>query len=508
MTCSIKAYSIPAGFSRADVINKLEQVFTDLGYHADGISGLVTNVQSFTGGGTGGQMARQQWYDVEQSSTTGTGTGASFWVSRGNAGEVASVKINRPGQGYKTSDKVTIPASSIGGAASGAQDIEVTVSADVSTFGGKTEFFEKDTARSDPWAVLRMENDKTKKYGYTYRGFYLDASNRLIMKVGCSFYPFITNAENYPFSFRGEPQLDTYGAPDAAANSVTTDANVQNMQNERQFATGRGLWSTTSYDLEIVTYTSGLDLNCTLISFHQPGLPTTNLIQNTPFTFSINKYSTPVWDLDEVWMCGFNVFEPISGSTSPREGTTNPNALVNIWCGSPWGPVFWASQEKPGQRAAEYGFFRTAGPPYVSDAMSQSAYQNTQFYLNMGTKYDKYQSNIQFQQTSNGNGATQLYSRLNTVDAAFRFSGKQVDSKANYRAIFKGVPISSKIAPVVYYYPDDLVVVDFLLDQGNQNIQAGDTITVSASEIYTVITGGYSATSTQTWGILLACRTV
>jgi len=63
------------------------------------------------------------------------------------------------------------------------------------------------------------------------------------------------------------------------------------------------------------------------------------------------------------------------------------------------------------------------------------------------------------------------------------------------------------MVPCPYYIPDDFVLIDFDYATPSTNIQQGDTITISGSEVYTVITGSYNQT-TRTRGILFCARTV
>ena len=56
----------------------------------------------------------------------------------------------------------------------------------------------------------------------------------------------------------------------------------------------------------------------------------------------------------------------------------------------------------------------------------------------------------------------------------------------------KGLPLS-QAAPIPYYSLDDMVILDFSITTP-ANIQPGDGIIVSASEVYTVITGAYGQT--------------
>ena len=52
-----------------------------------------------------------------------------------------------------------------------------------------------------------------------------------------------------------------------------------------------------------------------------------------------------------------------------------------------------------------------------------------------------------------------------------------------------------------------LGIIDFDYASPSANIQQGDTVTISGSEVYTVIQGSYDQT-TRTRGILFCARTV
>jgi len=76
----------------------------------------------------------------------------------------------------------------------------------------------------------------------------------------------------------------------------------------------------------------------------------------------------------------------------------------------------------------------------------------------------------------------------------------------NYNAVVKGIPLSTNLIPSPYYLPDDFVFISFDYNAPNQNIQQWDTITVSGSEVYTVIDAAYNQT-TRTNGIAFCART-
>ena len=81
-----------------------------------------------------------------------------------------------------------------------------------------------------------------------------------------------------------------------------------------------------------------------------------------------------------------------------------------------------------------------------------------------------------------------------------------MSSSTDFNAVIKGIPLQGKWLPMPYFIPDDFVFIDFNYGTPSANIQQGDTVTVSGSEIYTVITGSYNQTS-RTRGILFCART-
>jgi hypothetical protein len=78
-----------------------------------------------------------------------------------------------------------------------------------------------------------------------------------------------------------------------------------------------------------------------------------------------------------------------------------------------------------------------------------------------------------------------------------------------FNSVLKGIPLSTRMAPVPYYIPDDFALIQFQIDSNYQNINQGDTITISGSEVWTVITGSYYHDSDRdmTSGVLFCART-
>jgi len=133
------------GWTKSDVIGQLEEAFAWLGKHGGALSGVVGGIGYPTSPtNIGGILTPAQtvvYRDVEPSSTSGSGTGASFDVYRYSSGKVTAILPNRGGKGYADGDTVTLPASKIGGSTNGATNIVVPVFVDGTNTGGNTYTF-------------------------------------------------------------------------------------------------------------------------------------------------------------------------------------------------------------------------------------------------------------------------------------------------------------------------------------------------------------------------------
>ena len=79
--------------------------------------------------------------------------------------------------------------------------------------------------------------------------------------------------------------------------------------------------------------------------------------------------------------------------------------------------------------------------------------------------------------------------------------------KCSIKSVIKGIPINPALIPCPYFMPDDFVIIEMTLDASEQNVRQGDTITISGSEVYTVITGSYNKFN-QTSGLFFCARKV
>ena len=133
--------------------------------------------------------------------------------------------------------------------------------------------------------------------------------------------------------------------------------------------------------------------------------------------------------------------------------------------------------------------------------------------------YDRWNDGIKSEWSSNlasGSPSNNVYSYHNRIynrDATYDVnqnaagSVKTVNPDADYNAVVKGIPLNAVMVPSPYNMPDDFAMIDFDYASPSTNIQQGDTITISGSEVWTVITGSYNQT-TRTRGMLFCARKV
>ena len=108
--------------------------------------------------------------------------------------------------------------------------------------------------------------------------------------------------------------------------------------------------------------------------------------------------------------------------------------------------------------------------------------------------------------TNRGIGGDNAIKSSSSPQGSLAYAAQQLPDSTNFNAVIKGLPLSVKIAPVPYYLPNDFAMIDFDVSTPQANIQQGDTITVSGTEVYTIITGSYNQTG-RTRGILFCART-
>ena len=493
MAITTTTISKPIGWARTDVIYQLEEAFTWLGWNGGTVSGIVTGLIAYDGGGTVGS-SNTDYYDVFPVSTSGIGTGASFRVDR-SGGSVNAVYVNRPGAGYTDGEYVTLSADDIGGSGNGATSIGITVTVAGGLtpvgYGSTNTFYDKEVTAgaSYPWGVLRHTIESGKKFGDTYRVFQMGSDTHLDFHVGSSFHPWDSTrnaslGNGYANRLAGNEYLD--------APIINTSSASEFKDTSRYAGSGYGqasssytgldaICSSNSYGLDLNIYRSNLDPNFAVFSFKQPSLSSLKLRDNSFLTFFIHNFTSTLWEYDDLFLSGMTTIEP---STSEND----PYLRFQTHCA---GQMYMASSTLPSKRAAEFGYLNYSGTSTNTSG------------LKICTYFPRSVSDVG---SSDYNG---IYVRSNTNSRGIGGQSQTTDAlpdSTNFNAVIKGIPLNTTLIPIPYYIPDDFVLIDFNYETPSANIQQGDTVTISGSEVYTVITGSYNQT-TRTSGILFCART-
>jgi len=513
-----------AGWARTDVIDQLEQAFTFVSLHGTQISGLVTSISAYSGGGTVGS-AGTDYFDVPIATTSGIGTGATFDVYR-SSGSIQKILVNRPGKGYVNNEYVTLNAADIGGSANGAVAIGITVLVDGGAspvgYGSTNQFFDKnltpavDSAR--PWAVLKQDFNTSKRFGVTYRGFKAYSDSVMSIYAGSSFFPFNTTNNSDKGgqrrdSFRGTQLLDIPVDGDSNSNSLDHNSDTYAQIGGQydalfQYASTN---SPTSHALKLNVYRSGIDPSFAVFSFNQPSI-TGALNDSTFTTFIIHNFNSVLYNFDETFSAGLTLIDK-----DPSITTTNGNAGMIGFKTYLVGNHYNISEIYLTTGTAEAGYSQIYNQSTHNGLVRQNysiATSQSNYTSSTGDGKNGYEE-VGHPNISSGvsGGHATIYSRT----GAFKDTGV-IESEGDnaygnrypittYNAVIKGIPINGNLIPCPYYMPDDFVVIDFKLAASAQDVKQGDTITISGSEVYTVITGSYNK-SNETAGILFCARKV
>ena len=500
MAITTSQYIINAGWARTDVIDQVEKAWTALSLNGAANSGIVTYISGTNvgGGGTVG-TASTQYYDVRANITTGIGTGASFDFYR-SSGIIYQKFVNRPGTGYTTGEQVTIKADQIGGVANGATDVILTLKIDsgIGTYGGTNKFLTKSNpvGATKPFGVGKMVIDEAKEYGVTYRSYQMYDDTHLTLGTGSAYQPYDTT----------HSRANETGASPAFKGNYLLDIPFNPTSNYRQsstydgYASSRyGTWgddsygreviaSSQSYQLDLNVFKSGLDPKFVVFSYRQPTLSSTKLRDNTFLTYILHNYTGDLWDLDDQFLGGVTTIDPSNNDTTAYLDFST-YAL---------GMSYKFNSTYQSRRSAEAGYISwTAGTG------------NNPSFGRVYTRYKSTNNQYQYQGFEAGiyvRNNTKFDSNVNRSIGGWNGVSDVLPDSSNYNAVVKGIPLQSTFIPTPYYMPDDFVLIDFHHDAPSANIQQYDTVTISGSEVYTVIQGSYEQTG-STDGILFCART-
>jgi hypothetical protein len=435
----------------------------------------------------------------------------------GSLGRLYGIEVlDLNSSGWADGDTFTIPGDQVGGETP-ANDIVFGVntpetgsnlrdgisSISVQNFGaGVNSYLKLPVSKK---LILRLENDANKAYGVTYYTFNIQIDD-YNLKMDSFIDPDFRNY--YPGS-SSETEIGRKGGHNNLDYPSATGINFAASSETSYAFTGSA--TPTAYPLRIVTYRaqSPQDGDFSIIQFIQ----TVNGIDIPKYTFSLPKgtqYGQNVYDLDYVWQGFYTQF-----STGIRR------VLFDVKT-----PAYHSYESNNvgygASREALYGYTRdyndTSGgllTTYASNRWTdnnmdgQSVYYgNTNndhvFYFRDST-YDRQKSSRLFSGTRQEN--------INDFNAATNLYA--VSDSADYDRVIKSLPLSDCASPRLYTLPEDFVMIDFNFTPGATTFLVGDTITISASEIYEVILPSFTTdastydgiTNNSVHGILFCART-
>ena len=424
-------------------------------------------------------------------------------------GLISNIRITSVGSGWQAGDTFTIPGSAIGGVdttndilvgvnslTAGQQTARTGVcSLLVTNYGAGSNMYQK--SGSGHFAVLKNINDAAKTYGTTYYGFGMDPTNlyRMYISAGPSWQTLNRRGTNNSSAqaatqygyYYGEPGLD-----------YQESYNYIGLEQGFPYIDFASTSTPTAYPLSIRTYKaqSPQDTNFAVIQFTQ----TINNVIIPYATFSLHKgplVGANVWDLNHVWNGAYTVYTPstrgvnmeskISGYNyyyySSNDDATDETPVANTMA-----------------REANYGYFRNIS----SASFPSSTYECNIDTNNSSSNIVTYYRNATYDKYTNSNTLVNITDRTNSVSAS-----------ANYYKPMKGLPISHNVMPCPYYLPDDYIMLQVATSPGLTQFRPGDTVAVSAGEVYEIILAGYqtqqngldNVASNQSMGMLFCART-
>ena len=193
------------------------------------------------------------------------------------------------------------------------------------------------------------------------------------------------------------------------------------------------------------------------------------------FTFSLNKgagFGGNVWDLDEVWNGGYVEYQTYRskyGSSQDHVKMIYHIPGYHYTNGPHTQPAGLSSLV----REAHYGYLRSTSGHTVLD--THYGINIDRSMVNEEDGVWQYYRNDTYDKVVNNDDAIQV-----------KINGTKSPGFSYYKPI-KGLPINNNIVPCPYYIPDDFVIIQAAVTPGATEFRVGDTITVSGSEVYTII---------------------
>lgn len=379
------------------------------------------------------------------------------------------------------------------------------------SYGSTTEFMNYSDYQYGT-AVWKQDINPNKKYGITYHFLAFDSSYNLYCAQTSGYHP-TNNSTAFPnwvsngdpstsieykghkgnaYRSAGSEKLDlingtydinqlanTYSYGWISGNSSSWTYN-NNMQTLVQLNTNY-----TSFELRLRVWRSGIDPNFVVFGFDYPTVSAANIDDNTTTTWFWHNFESNVFDLDKVFLGGSTTI----GRYQTTDLSSSVNPYLDFYCR--------LNPSSYGKRAALRG--------YCSESTGAER------------PYDRYKPTIISHSTHSDTVDMRMYFRpesglLRFNDVMRDNDGNvydEIDPSVSSNNIIKNLPLSSKMMPCPYYLPDDFAVIQFEYNQIYANIQRGDRVTISGSEVWEVIDGSYDTNeSSRTVGILFCGRVV
>ena len=367
-------------------------------------------------------------------------------------------------------------------------------------FGTTNSWYHVDyTNTSYPWAIWRQSFDENKKFGATYRIFGLNNSNNTITQwVGSGWQP-STRSNSYSRSgghaygkrFAGASGLDNgYGGHIKELFGVFNNGlnGTYNLSSHANASLSHG--GATNKRLNLNIYRSGIDPDFAVFSYYEPDVSASRWDGRSSNAWFFHNFSQNVWDLDECFTAGTTFI------TAGGIGGVNPYIRFSTQIG---GNNRTGSDDYPSRRVGEFGYAS------IDTSDDFTNYLTTDYYSQIVPSRSS--------SSYNDNTAMHVYHRstnsaMNRKDYGTSWVGTSAQDRVgvDFNPVIKGIPVNAKMVPCPYYLPDEFVLIDFYYSSSNEFIDQGDTITISGSEIYTVIVASYYQ-GAGTTGIAFCART-
>lgn len=430
MAVTVRTYDVRGGagfWNSDDVLTTLQTAFADVGYHAATQTGTILTFTNTAG--TTIAASKGKRYLVSQFSTTGSGVYSTWDIFRhAHTGAIQAVTMVSGGENYAVGNTLLIKGSTIGGV-DGTDDITITVSTVSGAQGSTTTWFDVDTATPASWAVLCVNNDKTKKMGQTYYSFYIP-SNTTAVATNVTMYmycgPSFQSATNV---FNGVSGLDYYGSNSPTNTSYHHWYHVISKSNAQP--------------LRLITYQSGVDPNFVVFQFAD----VTNYgdLYRNPLIFSKYNSATQPWSLDDCFTGG--IYEIVR------------NQAVNSYdCGI---YSYMQTTTLP-KRQGEYGY--CSGQGSVNYRFLAGYWESVH-----GKRF-------------NPASTTSMTSTYPTIYQ--RSLADLAHTSLEYNPVITGIPINNLMLPVPYFMPSDFGLTEII---GTNTVAYNDLVSVGATTKWKII---------------------